>query len=61
MKTKELKPTYRENSYFCAESTYLFQTHFGDLKTKVHFEKGFWWTTEAPNYKATSVPCLKIK
>lgn len=53
---------YREQDYFNSTDTYLFDTQYGPLETKVYFEKGYWWTNKKEGwqqYKCTSLKCKK--
>lgn len=60
MNLKNLK--YRDNDYFNDSDTFLFQGPHIEFKSKVHFEKGYWWTSqETGRYKCTSLPCVKIE
>lgn len=55
---------YREQNYFNENDVFVFSTVYGILKTKVHFEKGYWWTNKKDGwqqYKCTSVKCYKLK
>lgn len=54
------KLEYRENKYFNEQDSYLFKSNFKEFVSKVHFEKGNWWTNESLNYKASSLPCIKV-
>lgn len=47
---------YREPDYFDRREVYVFKT-WREFKSKVHHEKGYWWTDEGLNYKTTTVPC----
>ena len=51
---------YRDKSYFNDIDTYLFNGTFKKFESKVHFEKGHWWTNENLKYKATSVKSIKL-
>jgi hypothetical protein len=51
---------YREPLYFNDTDTFVFLTYWGkEFESKVHFEKGNWYTNECLNYKCTSVECYK--
>lgn len=54
------RTTYRDSEYFDPMSTYLFESPLGSFESKVHFEKGHWWTNESLNYKATALRCRKV-
>jgi len=56
-----MKYKYRNTNYFNTETEYMFNGGMREFKSKVHFEKGNWWTTESLNYKATTVECYKLK
>lgn len=46
---------------FNENDTYLFVGSFGkEFESKVHFEKGYWWTNEPPQYKAKSIVCKGV-
>lgn len=48
--------SYKENSFFNEQTVYTFKTVDGKtFESKVHYEKGFYWTNESMNYKATSL------
>lgn len=50
---------YRKNTYFNEADTFVFEGLNGEFDSKVHFEKGYWWTNEPPNYKCISVMCKR--
>ena len=39
---------------------YKFEGLFGNFTSKVHFEKGYYWTNKQPQYKAQSLKYVKI-
>lgn len=52
---------YRENEFFNGTDTYLFQHHDHEpFESKVHYEKGYWWTNESLQFKATTIKCKRI-
>jgi hypothetical protein len=51
---------YRESTYFNDTDTFVFVDNCNMVfESKVHFEKGNWWTNEGLNYKCTSIKCYK--
>lgn len=52
--------SYRDADYFNEKDTYLFDCGLKKFKSKVHFEKGYWWTNESLQFKATSIKSVKI-
>lgn len=58
METKDL--CYRGNEFFNSEDAYLFEDLGKTFESKVHFEKGYWWTNEKLNFKATTLRCKKL-
>ena len=50
---------YRELTYFNDTDTFVFMSLFKEFESKVHLEKGYWWTNESLNYKCTSLKCYK--
>ena len=58
---RELSEFYREPSFFDSTTTYVFYDRvIGYFTSKVHFDKGCWWTNEQMQFKATSIPCIRI-
>lgn len=46
---------------FNESDTYVFLSPFGvEFTSKVHFEKGYWWTNEKSQYKVDSIRCLSV-
>jgi hypothetical protein len=37
---------------------FTFETPFGKLTCKVHFDKGYWWTTTKMSYKCDSLKLI---
>lgn len=52
---------YRQADYFNDWDTYVFETLPNYFKeSKVYFDKGYWWTVEKPELKATTAPCKVV-
>lgn len=56
------KVKYRTKDYFNEQDTYLFLNDSFNItfRSKVEFSKGYWWTVEKLQYKATTIPCVKL-
>lgn len=61
VKIEDTELKYQQSSFFNQEDTYVFVGFSGEFfESKVHFEKGHWWTNESCQYKATTLKCKLV-
>ena len=56
-----MKLQYRDTTYFNENDYYVFEDLNRYFVSKVHFEKGYWWTNESLQFKATTMECVNFK